>query len=127
MFESRDSTVYQRATQWWGEGRVKSAVSGGSVSSPLNGTIKQAFVNMLPRADVTAVGLEFGTLPLMRVFRSLRVENWFHHNVDVLDSKTQQAKHQLLRAFCPDDAEWRLKVLGQGRQVVGKAISVLNG
>ncbi len=123
--DPEDGPVYQRAVTWWGEERVKSTVKGESVSSHLSGTVKLAFARMLPDAEVTAVGLEFGTLPPMAVFKAIRAENWLHHHGDVDCPSAAGIKQQLQHAFYPDDDLWKRKVWEQGRLIVEKALANL--
>jgi hypothetical protein len=92
------------------------------VSSRLVGTINQAFVDMLPTSAVTAVGLEFGTLPTMTVFNALRAENWLFHHGDQGSRHADEIKEALLRAFYPDDDVWKEQVMGQGRDVVERVL-----
>jgi hypothetical protein len=35
---------------------------------------------MIPHAEVTAISLEFGTMPPMEVFQAMQAENWLHHH-----------------------------------------------
>jgi hypothetical protein len=122
---SKDDPVFERAVSTWGIERVKSTVSGDSVSSHLAGTINQAFVDMLPASEVTAVGLEFGTLPKKAVFKSLRAENWLHHHGDQGSLKAVKIREDFLRTFYPDDMAWQERVMVEGRDVVERALSVL--
>jgi hypothetical protein len=119
---SQEDPVFERAVSTWGVEQVKSTVSGGSVSSRLVGTINQAFVDMLPDSEVTAVGLEFGTLPTMAVFNALREENWLYHHGDRESDNADAIKERLLRAFYPDDDAWKERVMEQGRDVVGRVL-----
>jgi hypothetical protein len=114
--------VFGRAVSIWGVEKVKSTIAGGSVSSRLVGTINQAFVNMLPTSEVTAVGLEFGTLSTMAVFNALRAENWLYHHGDQSSRNAVEIKERLLRAFCPDDDAWKESVMEQGRDVIERAL-----
>lgn len=123
--DQENDPAYQRAVAWWGEKRVKSTVSGESVSAHLSGTVKQAFARMLPDAEVTAVGLEFGTLTPMAVFKAIRAENWLHHHGGAGHPDAAKIKQQLLRAFYPDDDNWKRKVWEQGRLVVDQALANL--
>jgi len=122
MDASEDDPVFGRAVSIWGVERVKSTVSGGSVSSRLVGTINRAFVDMLPTSEVTAVGLEFGTLPTMAVFNALRTENWLYHHSDQGSCNADEIKERLLRAFYPDDDAWKESVMAQGRDVVERVL-----
>lgn len=119
---SQDDPVFERAVSTWGFERAKSTITGGSVSSRLVGTINQAFVDMLPTSEVTAVGLEFGTFSAMTVFNALRAENWLYHHGDLRSGDAAAIKERLLRAFYPDDDAWKESVMEQGRDVVERAL-----
>lgn len=123
--DPEDDPAFQRAVTWWGEERVKSTVKGESVSTHLSGTVNLAFARMLPDAEVTAAGLEFGTLPPMDVFMALRAENWLHHHGGKDSSAAERIKQQLLLAFYPDDDHWKRKVWEQGRLVVEQTLANL--
>lgn len=123
--DPKDAPAYQRAVSWWGEERVKSTVEGESVSAHLSGTVKLAFSRMLPDAEVTAVGLEFGTLPAVEVFKAIRTENWLYHHGGPDHADAAKIKQQLLRAFYPDDELWKCKVWEQGRLVVEQVLENL--
>ena len=118
--EKEDSTVYKRAVKCWG-GRVQNT-SGESISVPLQAALKLVFPRMLPDAEVTAVSLEFGTLPAMKVFWALRAENWLHHHGGKGHPDAKRIKDNLLRAFYPDTEDWKSKVWKQGKEVVEQAL-----
>ncbi len=125
--DPEDAPAYLRALNWWGMERVRSTVSGKSVSAHLSGTINLAFARMLPATEVTAVGLEFGTLPGLKVLRVMRAENWLHHHAGQDHAAAAQIKERLLRAFYPDDELWNGKVWEQGRLVIEQTLSVIDG
>lgn len=122
--DSAGEPAYQRACAWWGAENVKSTVSGESVSADLSGTVKLAFDRMMPDTEVTGVGLEFGTLPPLKVFWALRAENWLYHHGGQNHPAAVRIKEQLRKAFYPDDPEWRKSVWAQGRQVTEQAMNV---
>lgn len=111
--------AFVRAKRWWGD-RVRSTVTGDSVSAHLSGTVRNAFAEALPGVELTSAGLEFGTLPAMAVFRALRAENWLHFHVD--GRGAQRIRDNFRRAFDPDDNLWRAQVTGQGQEVVLNAL-----
>ena len=118
-----ESPAYKRAEAMWGTERVRSTVAGKSVSTPISGPLKVAFPKMLPNAEVTAVSLEYGTSPLMEVFRALRAENWLHHHGDPHDSRSQEIKAELRRVFYPDKEDWKAMVWSVAGQVVDQALA----
>ena len=121
----KDSPEYHRALTIWGPTLVKTTVTGESVSAHLEASLKLAIPEMLPGAEVTAVSLEFGTLPPMEVFKALRAENWLHHHGGMEHPKARELKTCLLRAFHPESEEWKASVWSQGRQVVEQALASL--
>jgi len=116
--EKEESPVYKRAVEKWGDSRVKTTVSGKSFSVHSQATLKLAFPRMLPNTEVTAVSLEFGTLPAMKVFWALRAENWLHHYGGKGHQNAKRIKDDLLRAFYPDTEDWKSQVWKQGKEVV---------
>jgi hypothetical protein len=124
--EEEYSLVYKRAVESWGDSKVKTTVSGKSVSVHLQATLKLAFPVMLPNAEVTAVTLEFGTLPAMKVFWALRAENWLHHHGGKGHPDAKRIKDDLLRAFYPDSEDWKSQVWKKGKEVVEQALVHLN-
>ena len=124
--DSEDDPAYRRAVTWWGAERVKSTLEGGSVSAHLSGTVRLAFSRMLPDAELTAVGLEFGTLPLMEVFKAIRAENWLYQHGGADHPDAVKIKQQLIRAFYPNDELWKQQVWEQGRLVVEQALANLS-
>ena len=95
-----------------------------SESSYVTGALKRGITDNLG-VQVTAVSLEFGTLPSIQVFKALRAENWLHHHGDENDSKVEAIKESLLRAFYPNSVEWKASVWNQGRDVIDNALSWL--
>ena len=120
------SPEYQRAVNIWGKESVKTTVTGGSVSVHLDASLKLALMRMLPEAEVTAVSLEFGTLPPMAVFKALRAENWLHHQGGSEYAMTKEIKACLLRAFYPDDDKWRTVIWEKGQTLVRQASDAFN-
>lgn len=120
--ESKGSHQYLRAEKWWGSSKTVSTLSGKSVSAHLSGTLKLALPRMLPNTEVTAVSLEFGTVPLLKIFKALREENWLYHYGDKNHPDATKIKQELLRAFYPGTDDWKHLVWIQGKEVIENAI-----
>lgn len=123
--EPVDDPAYRRATAWWGEARVKSTSAGQSVSADLCGTLNHALPAMLAAAEVTAVTLEFGTLPAISVFNALRAENWLYHHGGPDHPAAARIKERFVQAFYPCDSYWKSRVWAQGRVVAEQALAAL--
>jgi hypothetical protein len=116
---------FARAVAIWGGDRVRSTLTGASVSTHLDASLKLAFRDMLPHAEVTATSLEFGTYPPMQVFTALRAENWLYHHGAPDDPRAHAIRHNLLRVFHPADSVWHGRVWIRGREVVWQALDWL--
>ncbi len=119
-----DDPAYGRAKAWYGDS-VKSTVGGESVSAHLSGTIDGAMPDMAPRADVTAMALEFGTVPSNEVFRALRKDNWLHLHGELDSELGRSIKAELRAAFYPDADDWKEMIWARGLEVINQAIAGL--
>jgi hypothetical protein len=118
------SPAHARALNWWGE-RVKTSKAGESVSADLSGTLKDAFFEMLPRAELTAGTLEFGTFQAIQVLHAMQAENWLHHHGGPGHRRATRIKAAMRHAFYPDSDNWKTKVWDQGCEVVEQAMASL--
>ena len=118
------SPEYERAMAIWGQ-RVRTTVTGTSVSTHLEASLKLVIPQMLPKAEVTPVSVEFGTVRPMKVFKAVRAENWLHHHASPEHRKARLLKERLLRVFQPDSEQWQTSVWNQGKEVVDRALAYL--
>ena len=109
-------------------GAVKSASSGESLSTPLNGLLDRGIEAALPADCRFAFAYpEFGTYPQDRVIRAIRADNWLHVHGDPRDATGRAISAELLEALCPDSARWRRMIVEKGAQLVDQALSHLPG
>ncbi len=111
-----------RVRAWLGEGALFFGPASGF--ERLAGAIDSGSEAVLGDAELTAVTVEFGTLPALEVLQALRADNWLHRTVPRPDLN-DPIKQSMRRAFYPDDADWRELVLLRGRQVVARSIEGL--
>ena len=122
--EDANSPAYRRSLAWWGH-RTKTTKTGEAVSADLHGTVKSALTETLRQKEITAVSLEFGTVPPLIALKALIAENWFHHNADPQDPRRPAVSARLRRAFYPNSNDWKEKVWRQAFHVVQEAIAGL--
>ena len=115
--EGPGDAAFERAVLWWGD-RVKSRKGGESFPHPIKGSVKSAFTRTLPKTEITAVSLEFGTSPAAEVFLALRAENYLHHHSTAGNLNAGAIKDELRRVFYPDTDDWKRMAWKQGRDVV---------
>ncbi len=109
------SPAFARGYQVWGDA-IKSTDSGDSLSAKLHGLMEQGvYACVAPDARFFMVAAEYGTHPVMRVLKAMRMDNWLHHHADSQHPMWPAIKAEVLEAFRPNQPQWRLKVL-QGAQ-----------
>jgi hypothetical protein len=88
-----------------------------SVSAGLSGDLLSYTVNS--GDHLLAVGLEFGTYPMLKVLAAMMDENWAHHSNDPAIDKYRK---RLVEVFSPDDVSWRRAVYERANAVSQAAI-----
>jgi len=120
----RDSEPYRRAQSWYGAS-LTPVGSEDSASANIGGDWLSAAPKLLAHATVTAIAIEFGTVPPLQVLNALRADNWLHLYGDPTDSWPGPIKTEILSAFCVSDDVWRGMVLGQSLAVARQAVAGL--
>jgi hypothetical protein len=121
-----DSAGLERARRWWGgAGTTPVTVLGGSasVSAPLTGLMWSSVYDECSAAEITSIGMEFGTQPLLKVLQALRAEQWLTLHPQTDAKLAASIKQDLLDAFYVDSADWKEKIVAQARQAMLQAFS----
>jgi hypothetical protein len=121
-----DSAGLERARRWWGgNGSTPVTLIGGnaSVSAPVTGLMWSSIYDECPKAEITAIGMEFGTLPLMKVLQALRAEQWLTNHPQAGTEQAAKIKQDLLDAFYVDSADWKEKIVAQAQQALLQAFT----
>ena len=63
---------------------------------------------------MTAIALEYGTLPLERVLLALRADNWLHAHGDLTSDLGKTIKAQAREAFYQDADDWKQMIWSRG-------------
>jgi hypothetical protein len=108
----RNSGGFDRAARWYGNG-VVSPYDGTSSSAPIVGDGLTASVALLPRAEVTGIALEFGTLPIEQMLQAVRGDAWLHAHGELSSQLGRTIKLQIRNAFYGDADDWKGMVAGQ--------------
>ena len=119
-----DSEALKRARSWFGQS-VTSPAAGNSSTPPVDGNLRMAFVSLCAQAEVTAMGIEVGTLPLDDVLMALYADNWLYAHGDPTSSMGDRVRTDMRRAFFPDSDEWKLSVYARSIEIVHQAIDGL--
>jgi hypothetical protein len=120
-----DAAGLARARGWWGDA-PKSLYDGSSVSAPITGMVGNAAYDECSQAEITCVGIEYGTLPLEQVLHALRADQWLENHPEA-DTTGQRVriKREVRDAFYTDTDQWKRIVVAQARATVAKALDGL--
>lgn len=115
---------FARATRWYG-GAVTSPSGGTSTSADISGDGLSAAATLLPKAEVTGMALEIGTVDVMAVLQALRADAWLHGHGDVRSAEGVPIKKQIRDAFYGDQDDWKGMVAGQSLLATRQALAGL--
>jgi hypothetical protein len=89
----------------------------------LTGTLANAFQDR--SADVTFMGLEFGTKPVTEVLTALRGDHWLHSAQNSQSPLRQDISKALRDAFYVEAPHWQAAVYGRMADFVVRASRAL--
>jgi hypothetical protein len=118
------SAEWDELQAWYGEG-LTSPESGTSRSAPITGFIRTAVVNALPRANVRAITIEYGTYPVPQVLAALIADNWLHLRGKPDSEQGRAIKSAIRNAFYPDESNWKEMVYLRARQILRRGAAGL--
>jgi len=116
--------AFARVSQWFG-GEATSTDSGSSSSAPVSGHITFGVQRELPEAEITAVTLECGTVPLKDVLDAVRADNWLHAHGDLRARQARDIKAQIRNAFYPEAEDWKSMVFERSVDVLRRVAAGL--
>lgn len=119
-----DAAEIARAGDWWGK-EVTSFFDGSSTSAKLTGVICGAAYDECPNTQLTAIGLEFGTLPLEQVLQALRADHWLQVHPEAPAALHTAIKREVRDAFYTDTDDWKRRVYAQTVDATLKAVQRL--
>ena len=119
-----DSAEYLRAQEWY-DGEVASAVAGDASSPVVSGHMGLAMYEGAPNAEVTVMGLEYGTLPFTQVIEAVRADNWLYIHGAVDSPVGAKIKAAIRDAFYGDDDAWKRDVYDRAVEIYRKTAAGL--
>ncbi len=124
-----DDDELNRARQCWGAD-VVSPYNGESSSAAIRGPGTSAIPQECPNTVVSAMALEFGTVPVLAVLQNLRADQWLVNQQakgqTIPTEQAQNIKKHLRDAFYVDTDIWRGAVAAQTRVSVVQALTWMN-
>lgn len=114
-----------RANEWY-QGDITSPALGTSSSIELHGANEVGMEKALAGRELTAIALEYGTIPTPEVRLALCADNWLHHHGDLSSPKGRAIKNQIRAAFYPDTAKWKQLVWERAVETLRCALAGLS-
>jgi len=125
IFAGRDDAAdLARARAWYGAD-VVSFYDGGSASAAVQGSEVLCAYEECPGAEITNMGLEYGTVPFEAVLHALRGAHWLEMHPDASAALRAQVDRAIRDAFYTDTEVWKGMILGQARVAILQAVSAL--
>ncbi len=130
IYIGADPEGAERAREWYGPD-LTVMHAGTSASVVVEGALIEALPSYFAKAadapEITAIALEFGTLPEEIVLDVLRAEAWMHNHGDInFDSPVGRAiKRRFRDAFYVDNDAWKRKVADRGLEMTDHALAGL--
>ncbi|MGC7404179.1 M14 family metallopeptidase [Pandoraea pneumonica] len=116
-----DDEELQRARRWWGAD-LASPLDGTTVASNVGGPLLDTLRFARPDAQVTAVAIEYGTVPLIDMLHMLRADAWLRRNPETPPAQAAEIRDAVRAAFCFDNLAWQGQILGQARVAILQAV-----
>jgi hypothetical protein len=121
----RSPADVERARKWYGAD-VRDLSADESVSAQLVGTVADGVAAALGDAEITYVGLEFGTRPMLEVLTALRADHWMYAAGATENNPLRGAIRQHMRtAFYTESSAWQTAVYGRTADFVFRACRAL--
>ncbi len=108
----RSKSDGERARRWYGAD-VRDLSADESVSAQLVGTVADGIAACLQDREITNLGLEFGTQPMLEVLTALRADHWMHAAGRVEPWMRTSIQRQMRGAFYCENSAWQAAVYGR--------------
>jgi hypothetical protein len=121
----RSAADVERARKWYGAD-VRDLSADESVSAQLVGTVADGVAAVLGDSEITYVGLEFGTRPMLEVLTALRADHWLYASGSADKAAVREPIRQHMRtAFYTESSAWQTAVYGRTADFVFRACRAL--
>jgi len=121
-FHPEGSPARRRARDWWGERAVNLAGVTHKALAEYQGLVVDGFAQMLPRAEVTGVVVEFGTLPRQEIQRANMAARWLRYHGARHPALAPKVHAQFCETFYPSEPAWRAAVLEQSAEIFERGL-----
>ena len=121
-FDEPGTAEYERAADWWGQALTDSTQGyDGEARPDYQGLLLNHVKQTLQQngAETVSSVIEFGTYANRKMLQALLCDRWLRCWPDSENSPLHSQHQAYVRQmFCPDDPDWRERVLRQGYQLL---------
>lgn len=121
-FHPQGSPGYERARAWWGERAVNREGVTHKALAVYKGLLIDAFEAMLPKAELTTLVVEFGTLPREGVQRAALLQRWLRFRGAHDPGRAQSLLPEYEEAYYPSEPRWREAALEQSFEILERGV-----
>jgi phage tail protein X len=126
-FHKEGSPARERARAWWGDRAVNLAGVTHKALADYQGVLTEAFAASLPKAQVTCIVVEFGTLKREEVQRANLGGRWLRFHGEKNPAQARKVHVEFCEAFYPSEPRWRHAALEQSREILDRGIAGIGG
>jgi len=126
-FHPEGSAARKRARDWWGERAVNLAGVTHKALADYQGVLIDTFAALLPKADVTCIVVEFGTLERKEVQRANMAGRWLRYHGARHPAQAARVHAAFCEAFYPSDPRWRAAALEQSAEILERGLKGIGG
>ncbi len=121
-FAAPGSGAHERARAWWGERAVNRAGVTHKALAVYSGLLIDALAQELPAAELTALVIEFGTLPREGMQRGALLQRWLRFHGARHPDRVAALQREYDEAYYPSEPRWREAVLAQSREFLDRGV-----
>jgi uncharacterized protein DUF2817 len=122
--EGGDGSALSRVRDWFGE-EATTTGDGTSSAAVIQGDINNGVQAALPKATVTGVTLEYGTVPLEETLNAIRADNWLHIHGRLRSDQGRDIKAEIRGAFYTETDVWKRMVFERSVDVLERTLAGL--
>lgn len=121
--------VSRKRMKWYskafGKRKVELLHKGKGTAYNASGALGDWMLQHFKDRNYRFVAAEFGTHFILRVLKTMRIENTIHHHGGVSEKYKQRVKKEMLECFYPAAPRWRRTMLHSGLMIIEQGIAAL--
>ena len=126
---SEPVAIPRKKKKWYGKvfgkRKVEWLQKGKGIAYKTSGTLGEWMQQHFNDRDYRFVAAEFGTRNILKMLKTMRLENTIHHHGGVSEKIRQRVKNEMLECYYPSSPQWRRTVLHASLVFIEQGIAAL--